>query len=91
MYPKYVLYYKFTDNMEDADHMLFYQSVQNVNSNIPENQRLSNGNIWKPLFSIACCTGKNAIIYIYLPVYCEINIMLKHINLYLWCYFMCKR
>ena len=45
MYPKYVLYYKFTDNMEDADHMLFYQSVQNVNSNIPENQRLSNGNI----------------------------------------------
>ena len=31
MYPKYVLYYKFTDNM------VFDQSVQNVDSYIPDN------------------------------------------------------
>ena len=45
MYPKYVLYYKFTDNMQDADHMVFAQSVQNLDSNIPDNRRLSEGNI----------------------------------------------
>ena len=45
IYPKYVLYYKFTDNMQDADHMVFNQNAQNVDSNIPDNQRLSKGNI----------------------------------------------
>ena len=45
MYSKYVLYYKFTDNMQDTDHMVCDQRVQNVTSHIHDNQRLLTGNI----------------------------------------------
>ena len=45
MYPKYFLYYKFTDNMQDTDDMVSDQRVQNVSSDIHENQRLLTGNI----------------------------------------------
>ena len=45
MYPKYVLYYKFTDNMLDTDHIVYDQRVQNVTSDIHDNQRLLTCNI----------------------------------------------
>ena len=45
MYHKYVLYYKFTDNMQDTDHMVYDQRVQNVTSDIHGNQKLLTGNI----------------------------------------------
>ena len=45
MYPKYVLYYKFTDNMQDTDHTVYDQRVLNVTSDIHDNQRLLTGNI----------------------------------------------
>ena len=34
MYLKYVLCYKFTDNMQNADDMVFDQSVQSVTNDI---------------------------------------------------------
>ena len=45
MYLKYVLSYKFTDNMQNADDMVFDQRVQNVTSDIHDNPRLCTGNI----------------------------------------------
>ena len=45
MYLKYVLCYKFTDNMQNADDMVFDQRVQNVTSDIHDNLRLCTGNI----------------------------------------------
>ena len=45
MYPKYFLYYKYTDNMQDTDDMVSDQRVQNVASDIHDNQRLLTGNI----------------------------------------------
>ena len=41
------MYYQFTDNMEDTDHMVYDQRVQNVTSDIYDNQRLFTGNISK--------------------------------------------
>ena len=45
MHLKYVLYYKFKDNMQDADYMVYDQGVQNVTSHIHDNRRLFTGNI----------------------------------------------
>ena len=45
MYLKYNLCYKFTDNMQNADDMVFDQRVQNVTSDIHDNLRLCTGNI----------------------------------------------
>ena len=45
MYLKYVLFYKFTDNMQNVDDMDFDQTVQNVTSDIHDNLRLCTGNI----------------------------------------------
>ena len=45
MYLKYVLCYKFTDKMQNADEMVFDQRVQNVTSDIHDNLRLCTGNI----------------------------------------------
>ena len=39
------LCYKFTDNMQNADDMVFDQRVQNVTSDIHDNLRLCTGNI----------------------------------------------
>ena len=45
MYPKYLLYDKFTDNMQDADDMVYDPRVENVTNNIHDNQRLFTGNL----------------------------------------------
>ena len=45
MYLKYVLCYKFTDNMQNADDVVFDQRVQNVTSDIHDNLRLCTGNV----------------------------------------------
>ena len=81
MYLKYVLCYKFTDNMQNADDMVFDQRVQNVTSDIHDNLRLCTGNIIKLLCSTTCCLDKHAIIYTYLTHCYEINMILKHIYL----------
>ena len=44
MYLKYLLY-KFTDNMQNANDMVFDQRVQNVTHDIHDNLTLCTGNI----------------------------------------------
>ena len=45
MYLKYLLCYKFTDNMQNANDMVFDQRAQNVTHDIHDNLRLCTGNI----------------------------------------------
>ena len=45
MYLKYLLCYKFTDNMQNVNDMVFDQRVQNVTHDIHDNLRLCTGNI----------------------------------------------
>ena len=45
MYLKYLLCYKFADNMQNANDMVFDQRVQNVTHDIHDNLRLCTGNI----------------------------------------------
>ena len=45
MYLKYLLCYKFTDNMQNANDMVFDQRVQNVTHDIHDNLRLCTANI----------------------------------------------
>ena len=45
MYLKYLLCYKFTDNIQKTNDMVFDQRVQNVTHDIHDNLRLCTGNI----------------------------------------------
>lgn len=84
MYLKYVLCYKFTDNIQNADDTVFDERVQNVRSVIHDNLRLCTGNITgniKILSSTKCCLDKHSITYTYLTDCYKINTKLKHTHL----------
>ena len=63
MYLKYVLCYKFTDNMQNVDDMVFDQRMQNVTSDIHDNLRLYTG-IYKNYYVVQQVVWTNMPLYI---------------------------